>query len=129
LHQRGIVRKDIKPVNILVDSASGAVWLTGFGIASAKKKKKTVLCDPLQWPFSASLSIRTRCRGKFIWLSKGQAEVISKNYDHGEVRNGEEMCQLYDKLSQDPLLLDVFLRSTMSAIAPAVKLLLPTRVF
>ena len=85
LHQRGIIHKDIKPVNILVDSASGAVWLTGFGTASAKKKKKTVPCDPLQWPFSASLSVRTRCRGKFIWLSKGQAEVISKHYDHGEV--------------------------------------------
>jgi len=34
LHQRGLVHKDIKPVNILVESASSGVWLTGFGIAS-----------------------------------------------------------------------------------------------
>src|SRR5215469_1681908 len=34
LHQRGLVHKDIKPANILVNSATGHVRLTGFGIAS-----------------------------------------------------------------------------------------------
>jgi PAS domain S-box-containing protein len=34
LHQRGLVHKDIKPANILVNRASGEVRLTGFGIAS-----------------------------------------------------------------------------------------------
>jgi predicted ATPase len=32
-HQRGIIHKDIKPGNVLVNSASGQVWLTGFGVA------------------------------------------------------------------------------------------------
>jgi serine/threonine protein kinase len=34
VHERGLVHKDIKPANILVDGATGAVKFTGFGIAS-----------------------------------------------------------------------------------------------
>src|ERR1700716_1588456 len=40
LHQRGLIHKDIKPANILVNSASGAVWLTGFGIASRLPRER-----------------------------------------------------------------------------------------
>jgi AAA ATPase-like protein/protein kinase-like protein len=34
LHARGLIHKDIKPANILIDTASGSVWLSGFGITS-----------------------------------------------------------------------------------------------
>lgn len=30
----GVIHKDVKPANVLVDSATGRVRLTGFGIAS-----------------------------------------------------------------------------------------------
>lgn len=34
LHKRGLIHKDIKPANILFDSATGEVRLIGLGIAS-----------------------------------------------------------------------------------------------
>src|SRR5262249_11740225 len=40
LHQRGLVHKDIKPANILFNEASGAVRLTGFGIASRLARER-----------------------------------------------------------------------------------------
>jgi PAS domain S-box-containing protein len=46
LHARGIIHKDIKPANILVDSASEKVWLTGFGIASRLPRERQVPAPP-----------------------------------------------------------------------------------
>ena len=40
LHQRGLIHKDIKLANILADSATGDVWLTGFGIASRLPRER-----------------------------------------------------------------------------------------
>ena len=34
MHDRRIIHKDIKPANVLVNRATGQVWLTGFGVAS-----------------------------------------------------------------------------------------------
>ncbi|MBV9519419.1 MAG: AAA family ATPase [Hyphomicrobiales bacterium] len=46
LHRRGLVHKDIKPVNILVDAATGDVRLTGFGIASRLPRERQSLHPP-----------------------------------------------------------------------------------
>jgi predicted ATPase len=40
LHQRGIIHKDIKPANILADSATGQCWLRGFLIASRLPRER-----------------------------------------------------------------------------------------
>jgi PAS domain S-box-containing protein len=45
-HERGLIHKDIKPANILMDSASSAVWLTGFGIASRLQRERQVPAPP-----------------------------------------------------------------------------------
>ena len=40
LHQRGLIHKDIKPANVLVNSATGQCWLSGFGIASRLPRER-----------------------------------------------------------------------------------------
>jgi serine/threonine protein kinase len=40
LHGRDLIHKDIKPSNVLVNSATGEVWLRGFGIASRVPRER-----------------------------------------------------------------------------------------
>ena len=40
LHERSLVHKDIKPANILVNTAKGKVRLTGFGITSRLARER-----------------------------------------------------------------------------------------
>src|SRR5439155_9292037 len=40
VHQRGLLHKDIKPANILVNRTTGEVKLTGFGIASRLSRER-----------------------------------------------------------------------------------------
>jgi PAS domain S-box-containing protein len=44
-HRRGLIHKDIKPANVLVDDA-GHVWLTGFGIASRLPRESQAPAPP-----------------------------------------------------------------------------------
>ncbi len=45
VHRRGLIHKDIKPANVLVDNADN-VWLTGFGIASQLPHERQALGPP-----------------------------------------------------------------------------------
>jgi PAS domain S-box-containing protein len=40
VHQQGLIHKDIKPAHILVNSATGVIRLTGFGIASRLPRER-----------------------------------------------------------------------------------------
>src|SRR5713226_5167641 len=42
MHERGLIHKDIKPANILVDADGGRAWLTGFGLASRLPREHRV---------------------------------------------------------------------------------------
>jgi PAS domain S-box-containing protein len=44
-HRRGLIHKDVRPANALVD-ASGRVWLTGFGIASRLPRERLAPVPP-----------------------------------------------------------------------------------
>jgi PAS domain S-box-containing protein len=46
LHQRGLIHKDIKPANVLVNSVSGRCWLKGFGIASRLPRERQSVEPP-----------------------------------------------------------------------------------
>src|SRR5258708_3595214 len=46
LHQRGLIHKDIKPANILIDSATDKVWFTGFGFASRLRRERQAAEPP-----------------------------------------------------------------------------------
>ncbi len=46
VHQRGLIHKDIKPANVLVNSATGHVWLLGFGIASRLPRERQAPAPP-----------------------------------------------------------------------------------
>jgi PAS domain S-box-containing protein len=46
VHERGLIHKDVKPANILMDAASGGVWLTGFGIASRLPREHQAPAPP-----------------------------------------------------------------------------------
>ena len=46
LHQRGLIHKDIKPTNILVEVATDQIRLTGFGIASRLPRERQAPAPP-----------------------------------------------------------------------------------
>src|SRR6201999_4052814 len=46
LHEKGMIHKDEKPPNVLVNPATGQARLTGFGIASLLQRERRALDPP-----------------------------------------------------------------------------------
>jgi len=40
LHGRGLIHKDLKPTNVMIDLGTGQVWLRGFGLASRVPRER-----------------------------------------------------------------------------------------
>jgi len=40
LHGRGLIHKDLKPANVMIEPSTGQVWLMGFGIASRLPRER-----------------------------------------------------------------------------------------
>jgi PAS domain S-box-containing protein len=69
LHGRGLVHKDLKPANILVEPATGKAWLAGFGIASHLP------------PEGSSADIAEVCEGTFAYMAPEQTGRMNRSID------------------------------------------------
>src|SRR5690606_32825116 len=70
VHGRGVVHKDIKPKNILVDRASGAVELCDFGIATLLPVEHREALPP------------TLIEGTLAYMSPEQTGRMNRGLDH-----------------------------------------------
>jgi PAS domain S-box-containing protein len=46
LHERGLIHKNLKPANVMLDPESGQAWLMGFGLASRLPRERQTLEPP-----------------------------------------------------------------------------------
>ena len=46
LHGRGLIHKDLKPANVMIELSSGQVWLMGFGIGSRLPRERHSAAPP-----------------------------------------------------------------------------------
>src|SRR5215213_8445282 len=69
IHRQGVVHKDIKPANILIEQPSGAVKLTGFGIAAQLAHVPTAASPRL-------------IEGSLAYMSPEQSGRMNRAIDH-----------------------------------------------
>ena len=70
VHRRGIIHKDLQPASILVDEASGAVWLIELGIASVLPREQPAAGNPI------------RIEGTLAYMSPEQTGRMNRALDH-----------------------------------------------
>ncbi|GLR83378.1 hypothetical protein GCM10007857_00880 [Bradyrhizobium iriomotense] len=69
VHQRGLVHKDIKPANVLVNRSNGSVHLTGFGFASRRPRERQAPATP------------ESIAGTFAYMSPEQTGRMNRSID------------------------------------------------
>src|SRR6516162_163998 len=69
LHERGLIHKDLKPANILVEPGTGKARLMGFGIASHLP------------PERSSAKVAEVCEGTFAYMAPEQTGRMNRSID------------------------------------------------
>ena len=69
LHGCGLIHKDVKPSNLIVDPATQRVWLTGFGIASRLPRERRPPAPP------------DRIEGTLAYMAPEQTGRINRSID------------------------------------------------
>jgi serine/threonine protein kinase len=69
MHQAGLIHKDLKPANILVDRSASQAWLTGFGLASR---------FPQDCPAASAREIIT---GSLAYMAPEQTGQVDRSID------------------------------------------------
>ena len=61
LHEKGLIRKDVKPANILVNPATSQARLMGFGIASRLRRERQAPGPPEFIAGALRISVQSLC--------------------------------------------------------------------
>ena len=69
IHERGLIHKDLRPANILVEPGIGKAWLMGFGVASRLPVERS------------SAAISAVCEDTFAYMAPEQTGRMNRSID------------------------------------------------
>jgi serine/threonine protein kinase len=105
VHQDGLIHKDIKPANILVNGAAGEeIRLTGFGVASRMPRERQAPDPPdvVAGTLAYMAPERTGANTPAEWSEEAVFEIVNQlDRGAGVITSNEEGKQLAELKSRD----------------------------